>query len=164
MAALPSQTRSTHCSSPPCQESRTLVKPDPNEAKVTGMFQDEWSTPRRCGPTGSRTNHSFHRIPLCQATQPIQNKMKQKNPSTRQPGRWLPSLPTSTSSSDPQPGGVCGVLPSMSSTWGFQVPTRQSNAAKPTGHQLCSLFCSCRTIAQLHYVSRVAGKMLLGIQ
>lgn len=72
---------------------RTLVKPDPNEAEVTGMFQDEWSTPRRCGPTGSRTNHSFHRIPLCQATQPIQNKMKQKNPSTQQSGCWLPSLP-----------------------------------------------------------------------
>lgn len=42
MAALPSQTRSIHCRSPLCQESGTLVKPDPNEAKVTGMFQDEW--------------------------------------------------------------------------------------------------------------------------
>lgn len=142
------------------------MKPDPNEAEVTGMFQDEWSTPRRCGPTGSRTNHSFHRIPLCQVTQPIQNKTKQKNPSTQQPGCWLPAPSPSHLHCQykPQPGGVCGVLPRISSMLGFLVPRRQPNADKPNLLVTSSMFCSGRTTAPLHYISHMAGKMLMCIK
>lgn len=100
------------------------MKPDPNEAEVTGMFQDEWSTPRRCGPTGSCTNHSFHRIPLCQVTQPIQNKMKQKKnppPSSLGAGSLplpLPfPLPIFTSSINHSQEVFVGCYPGC---WGFQ--------------------------------------------
>lgn len=34
----------------------------------------------------------------------------------------------------------------------------------PAPGVLCSMFRSCRTIAQLCYISRVAGKILLGIK
>lgn len=56
------------------------------------------------------------------------------------------------------------MLPRMSSTVGFQGPKRQSNADKLYPLAASSWFCSCRTTAQLRYVSRAAGKMLLGIK
>lgn len=61
------------------------------------------------------------------------------------------------------------MLPRMSSMLGFQVPKRQLNADRSyplaTSSWAALLHvCSCRTIAQLRYISQAAGKMLLGIK
>lgn len=56
------------------------------------------------------------------------------------------------------------MLPRMSSTLGFQVPQRQPNADEPNLVATSSTFCSGRTIAQLHYISHMAGKMLMHIK
>lgn len=45
----------------------------------------------------------------------------------------------------------------------FQVPKRLLNADKPNLLATRPMFCSGRTIAQLHYISHMAGKMLVHI-